>query len=91
MPRDTGADANVGSTAIRKQLLSWLQETGMPETEHDARSKEGLPSVVRRNNGVHERKETRRFVKYLHIDIEYNMSILRLKKSLPLPKLQKRE
>lgn len=51
----------------------------MPETEHDARGKKGLPSVVRRDNGMHERKETGRFVKYLHIDIKYDMSILRLK------------
>ncbi len=50
----------------------------MPETKHDARSKEGLPSVVRRNNSMHEREQACRFVEYFHIDIEHDMAVFRL-------------
>ncbi len=55
-----------------------FEKAGMPETKHDARSKEGLPSVVRRNNSMHEREQACRFVEDFHIDIEHDMSVFRL-------------
>ena len=82
LARGRGAVANVRAATVGQDLLGWLEERWVPQSEQDARCKTRLPLGVRRDDLVHEGEQALGVILHLDVDVKVCVLVLGLRRGL---------